>query len=346
MARGAQLHVVLLAGGSGTRFWPLSRTRKPKQLQALVGKKTLLADTWKRVRRLAPASRIWVVAPSVLAVQVRRELPDLVRGHLIVEPTPRDTAPAVALACASVARKHPEAIVAIFPTDHVVGDVPAFVKSVKVAAREAEGGGLVCLGIEPTFPATGYGYLKCGSRPKGAAAVAVQRFVEKPNLEKAKRFLRSGTYLWNAGMFVWKARRFLEELARTAPGILRGVEGHLDGRRTAWSRSPRLSVDYAVMERARGVRVVPLDAGWDDVGSWDAAGRLRRAGGTPDRDNILVDSPGTVVFRDRRLVAVVGVPDIAVVDTPDALLVVSRRSSEQVRQVVDELKRRGRKDLL
>lgn len=341
------LHVVLLAGGSGTRFWPLSRRERPKQFLALSGTRPLLEETWRRVRRLAPRERTWVVAPSALARSVRGALPDLQRGRLVLEPSPRDTAPAVGLACAAVSAVDPEATVAIFPTDHVIQDAAELARSVRVAARAAAQGSLVCLGIRPDRPATGFGYLKCAAKPVRGRATAVERFVEKPDERRAKRFLRAGCYLWNAGMFVWRVDSFLEELSRTAPSIHRAVLACAGGNRRAWTRASRLSVDYAVMERARNVRVVPLQAGWDDVGSWDAASRLREAAARPDRSKISVESPGSVVFGSTgRFVALVDVPGITVVDTPDALLVVSRRSSEKVKAVVEDLRRRGRKDLL
>ncbi len=342
----ASFHVVLLAGGSGSRFWPLSRRQLPKQFLALTAREPLLVQAWKRARRLAPASRVWVVAPARLAREVRKTLPRLPSGNLILEPSPRDTAPAVSLACATLARKDPGAVLGIFPTDQVIRDEAEFIRTVELAAGEARRDALTCLGVRPDRPATSFGYLRCRTRPVRGRGCDVARFVEKPDRARARRFLRSGNYLWNAGMFVWRASRFLEELERTAPEIRRAVEGHLDGNSRAWGRATRLSVDYAVMEQARGVRVVPLDAGWDDVGSWDAAARQREADGLADAHQILVDSPGSSVFGRGRTVALVDVPGVVVVDTPDALLVVSREGSEKVRRVVDELKRRRRKDLL
>lgn len=339
-------HVVLLAGGSGTRFWPLSRNRRPKQFLALGGPDSLLLDTWRRMRRLVPPRRLWIVAPRSLKRALRRVLPELLPENLIVEPAPRDTGPAVALACARVQQVDPGAVVGVFPTDHVIRDVPVFVRAVRTAVAEARKGNLVCLGITPDRPATGFGYLKCARAPRAGRPIPVERFVEKPDAARAKRFLRSGRYLWNAGMFVWEVGRYNEELCRTAPKIERAVRAHLAGRRGAWARAPKLSVDYAVMEQARGVQVVPLNAGWDDVGSWDAAARLRAELGAVDSRGLFVDSPGATVFGEKRVVAVVDVPDVVVVDTPDALLVVSRRGSEKVRGVVDELRRRKREDLL
>ena len=341
-------HAILLAGGSGTRFWPLSRQDRPKQFLPLTGRASLLVETWRRVRALAPPRRIWVVAPRRLEARVREVLPQLRPDNLVLEPSPRDTGPAVGLGCAAVARCDPRAIVGVFPTDHVIRDPDEFVRAVGRAVGRARQDALVCLGIRPDRPATGFGYLKCRRRPRKGEAVAVDRFVEKPDAKRARQFLRAGNYLWNGGMFVWRAERFLGELGRTEPPILEAVEAYLAGRSRAWSQATKLSVDYAVMERAHGVEVVPLDAGWDDVGSWDAAARLREL--DPPRElagqSILIDSPGSAVFGSARTIALVDVPGVVVVDTDDALLIVSRDQTEKVRQVVEELRRRKRKDLL
>ncbi|MBZ5640565.1 MAG: NTP transferase domain-containing protein [Acidobacteriia bacterium] len=345
--RRAHFHAVLLAGGSGTRFWPWSRAGRPKQFLPLAGgDEPLLVATWRRTLGLVAKDLIWVAAPRSLARDVLRMLPELDRGRLIVEPSPRDTAPAITLACATVQAKDPRAVVGFFPTDHVIRDARAFRGSVRAAVRAAERGALVCLGIRPDRPATGFGYLKCARRPSRIEAVDVERFVEKPDAPSARRFVRSGRYLWNGGMFVWRASRFLEEAERAAPGIVAAVRAHLAGRRGAWAKAEKRSIDYAVMEKAAGVKVVPLDAGWDDVGSWDAAARLREDCGAPSGDTILLASPRSAVFGSGRLVAIVDVPGIVVVDTPDAVLVVSRGSSEKVRRVVEDLRAGGRKGLL
>jgi len=341
-----KLHVVLLAGGSGTRFWPLSRKARPKQFHSLAGKRSLLVETWMRAKKLAPASRIWVVAPKALAASVRSELPALRADRFVPEPSPRDTGPAIGLACALIAKQHPQAVVAVFPTDHVVRETQRFVDAVDVAASEALQGSLVCLGVRPDRPATGFGYLRCAKRPVRGRAVDVSRFVEKPDLRKARRFLKDGGYLWNAGMFVWRAERFLAEMARTAPAMESAVRACAAGQSRMWIRAPRISVDYAVMERARQVRVVLLDAGWNDIGSWDAASLLLEQAGVGSSNAILIGSDRSVVFGDRRVVALVDVPGVAVVDTDDALLVVSRENAERVREVIEELRRRRRKDLL
>jgi mannose-1-phosphate guanylyltransferase len=344
--RGADpaLHVVLLAGGSGTRFWPASRTSCPKQFLALDGRAPLLVRSWQRARRLVPASRLWVVAPRTLVARVRRVLPELRADRVVVEPTPRDTAPAVALATSRVAQVERDAVLAILPTDHVIADERAFARAVHTAVAAARSrDALVCLGVTPDRPATGFGYLECAARPRSGDVVAVRRFVEKPTRARAQRFLRAGTYLWNAGMFVWRAERFIRELERVAPAIAEAIAAHLAGRRGAWAGATKRSVDFAVMEHARNVAVVPLDAGWDDVGSWDAAARLRAAA---DGEHVLLDSPDSAVFADRRVVAVLGVPGVIVVDAADALLVVARERAQDVKAVVDELRRRRRDDVL
>jgi mannose-1-phosphate guanylyltransferase len=324
----------------------MSRQRRPKQFLALGGAKSLLRQTWDRVRALAPPSRIWVVAPKALASAVRGELADLRKANLIVEPSPRDTGPAVALACAVVARRAPDAIVAVFPTDHVIGDARAFARSVGAAATAAARGMLVCLGVKPDRPATGYGYLKLTKRPRGIEPVPVSRFVEKPSAARARRFLTSGRYLWNGGMFVWSAKSFLDEALRVAPELHAAAVATAAGGLRAWERAPRLSVDYAVMEKARSVTVVPLDAGWDDVGSWDAAARLAVGRRSKPPKDLRIDSPGSAVFGERRVVALLGVKNIVVVDTDDVLLVASRSDAERVKALVEAVRRVGRGDLL
>ncbi len=346
MSPRARLHVVILAGGSGTRFWPLSRAKRPKQFLSLVGRVSLLRATWDRARTLVPADRIWAVAPRALAPAVRRELKELRRDRLVVEPSPRDTAPAIALACAVIARDDPRAIAAIFPSDHVILDTGAF-KSAVVAARGAAAeGALVCLGIAPDRPATGFGYLKLGKRGRPGVASPVLEFVEKPDAARARRFLRSGRYLWNGGMFVWRIDRFLEELGRVAPEVHAATTAVAAGSRGAWRRAPKISVDHAVMEKASRVAVVPLDAGWDDLGSWDAAARHASSRKDDGGRRVLVGSDGAVVFGGERVVAILDLPGVVVVDTRDALLVLPRASSEKLKSVLEAVRAAGRADVL
>jgi mannose-1-phosphate guanylyltransferase len=335
-----------LAGGSGTRFWPLSRAARPKQFLSLAGSKSLLRSTWDRAAKLAPVERIWIVAPRALARSVRREIPELRRNRLITEPTPRDTAPAIALAASVIAQHDPDAIMAVFPSDHVIENAAAFTRAVTAACRAAHDGALVCLGIVPDRPATGFGYLRVAARPNAGKATAVLEFVEKPDAARARRFLRSGRYLWNGGMFVWHVGRFLDEVQRVAPEIHRATAAVAAGKPSAWLRAPKISLDYAVMEKASRVAVVMLDAGWDDVGSWDAAARHVASGAAGDGPRVLMGSDRAVVFGGKRLVAILDLPDVVVVDTPDALLVVARKSSEKMKSVVEAVRAAGHADTL
>jgi mannose-1-phosphate guanylyltransferase/mannose-6-phosphate isomerase len=265
---------------------------------------------------------------------------------VIVEPEPKDTAPAIALACSAIARVAPKAIAAIFPCDHVIRDAAAFRRAVAAARREAGGGALVCIGIAPDRAATGFGYLKVKGEPKTGVPTPVLAFVEKPDAARAQRFLRTRRYLWNGGMFVWRVDRFLDELRRTAPEIHGAVAAVAAGSKTAWRNAPKISIDHAVMEKAAHVSVVPLDAGWDDVGSWDAAARHGISGARGRGTRVILGSDDTVVFGGERLVAVVDVPGVVVVDTKDALLVVARRSSEKLKSVVEAVRAAGRADVL
>jgi mannose-1-phosphate guanylyltransferase/mannose-6-phosphate isomerase len=263
-----------------------------------------------------------------------------------VETSPRDTAPAISLACSVIARHDPDAIVLVLPSDHVMLDLPAFERTVAVARRAAENGALVCLGVAPDRAATGFGYLKLGAPPRRGVATPVLEFVEKPDAARARRYVRSGRYLWNGGMFVWRIGRFLEELIRVAPEIHRSAAAVAAGSERAWRRAPKISLDYAVMEKASRVEVVPLDAGWDDLGSWDAAVRHASSGLGGNGDRVMIGSEGTVVFGGRRLVAVLDVPGVIVVDTPEALLVVARASSEKLKSIVEAVRNSGRTDVV
>jgi len=228
----------------------------------------------------------------------------------------------------------------------VIRDTGAFKRAVSAALRAASGDALVCLGITPDRPATGFGYLKVGARPRAGIATPVLKFVEKPDASRARRFVRSGRYLWNGGMFVWRNERFLEELERVAPEVRRATAAVAAGSPAAWRKAPKISLDYAVMEKASRVEVVPLDAGWDDLGSWDAAARHASTSSVAGGQRVMIGSEGAVVFGGKRVVAILDLPGVVVVDTPDALLVVARGSSEKMKSVVEAVRASGRADLL
>jgi mannose-1-phosphate guanylyltransferase len=340
-----------MAGGSGTRFWPRSRERVPKQLLPIAGRRSLLADTLVRVRPLVPVRQVWVVTAAGHAAAVRRESKGVARGHVLVEPEGRNTAAAIALAALHLAAESPDAVMAVLPADHVVGDEDAF-RATLAAAMDvaATSDRLVTIGVPPAYPETGYGYIQLGERLAVAAGEvhAVARFLEKPDRDRAAALIAGGDVLWNAGMFAWRVECILAELRRHLPDLVRALETALRrGTAAALARAyrglPSVSIDTGVLERAERVAVVRATFPWSDVGSWAAVADLWRDGDGPNAVRgtaIVVDSDGCVVDAGSRLVALIGVKNLVVVDTPDALLVCPTERAQDVRLVVDELRRR------
>jgi mannose-1-phosphate guanylyltransferase len=345
-----QRYAVLMAGGAGTRFWPHSRRRRPKQFLAVQGARTLLQETARRLHGLVPPARVVVVAPRALAPLVRRQLPALPRGNLLIEPAPRGTAACLALAAAWIAHRAPDASMAVFPADHAIRDAERFRGCVRRGFEIAEVERcLVTFGIPPTSAETGYGYVQVGAAlRRGTPRVHwAARFVEKPGRATAQRLLDSGGYLWNSGMFVWRVPVLQAELRSHAPRVARVMDALGGGApaaaaRRAFRRLPVVSIDVALMERAERVAVVRATFDWSDVGSWDAMAALwgADAAGNARRGHVLlVDCRDTVAYGATRLVAVVGGVDLIVVDSPDAVLVCPRGRAQDVRQVVDALGR-------
>jgi mannose-1-phosphate guanylyltransferase len=367
---GRVLYAVIPAGGSGTRLWPLSRAGHPKFLHALTGTaSSLLQATAARLDGLAEPATTMVVTGVAHAAAVARQLPSLPADNILVEPAPRDSCAAIGLAAAVIAERAPSAVMGSFAADQLVGDVPAFQAAVRAATVGAQAGRLMTIGITPTRPETGYGYLRCGGTGTGAAEVRdVEEFAEKPSAERAAAYLRSGNYLWNASMFLWRVDVFLAELARQQPELhagLRRIAAAWHGPRREerigeiWPTLPKISVDYAVMEGAAAaglVGTVPGNFGWNDVGDFHTLGdvlpRDELGNVVLDADDtkgevILHDSANVVVVpRSRRLIAAVGLTDIVIVDTDDALLVCPRGRAQEVKAVVDGLRERGASEYL
>lgn len=365
MSRGLRqrLHAVVLAGGAGERFWPRSRQKLPKPFLALGDDVSLIEATVARAQRFAAPDGIWAVCGEEHRRSVIR-VTGIPAARVMVEPRRRNTAMAVALAAARIHAEDPDAVLAILPADHRIPDRSAFARAIRTAARAAEEAGvLVTLGVRPTRPETGYGYIEVGDAvgESHAGLHRVRRFVEKPNATRARRFLRQGGFLWNAGIFVWTARTILEEIERCAPDVHRALapvlatprgRGAAEAIRRAYAKAPSLPVDVAVMERSRKVWTLPVEFRWSDVGTWQSLAEELGVGRGPEGGNrvlggeaVLHEATGNLVWGDRRLIALVGVEDLAIVDTGDALLVAKLDRSPELRRVVDELRARKREDL-
>jgi mannose-1-phosphate guanylyltransferase len=347
------LQALILAGGSGTRFWPLSRKRRPKQLLALEGERTLLRDTLERLQPLVDPKSVWVCTTEALAEEVRRDLPEVPPEQILLEPEGRNTAPAIGWSVRSMPEGARRGVVAVLPADHRVGDPAAFRAALECAARVVEREDRVMtLGVVPHRPETGYGYLELEPGGEAEGVRRVRRFVEKPSAENAARFVESGNYLWNAGIFVFRGTTFLDVLARVQPELSRGLEeiAASPGRvRELYGHLPADSIDYAVMEKLDSISTVPLECSWSDLGSWEALDEVLpkdERGNSLRGDALAVDARGNLLFADKGTIAVVGVEGLVVVRTGDAVLVLPKERSQDVRKIVAELNERKRGDLL
>jgi mannose-1-phosphate guanylyltransferase len=361
-----KVYPVIMAGGSGTRFWPLSRKDRPKQFLPLAGDAPLLQATVGRLPPLARAKDTYVVCGPAHVRAARRMLKELPEGNFIVEPCARNTAPCVGLAALHVAARDPRGVVAMLPADHHISRPKAFREAVAAAAELAAVGAIATIGIHPSRPETGYGYLKVGprlparARAKGHPAPhKVERFVEKPDVVTAARYLADGGYLWNSGIFVFRADVILEEIRRAMPVLgeqldviqaALGTPAYGKTLRRVFPDCPSISIDYGVMEKSKRIAVVPADFGWSDVGSFAALSDVRATdhlGNVAEGDALVIDGRNNVVVAGgHRPVAVVGIEDVIVVDAGDAVLVCRRDRAQDVRKAVEELTRRGRDEVL
>lgn len=353
---------VILAGGSGTRLWPLSRELQPKQMLTLTDNHTMLQNTLLRLAGMAETARPMVICNETYGAMVDSQLRDInmPASSIFLEPVGRNTAPAVAVAALQAAAKNPEALILVLPADHLIQDISAFHAALTLGMGFARQGGLVTFGIVPDRPETGYGYIRKGQSVQidknlgvnnGNSGFSIAEFVEKPDLQTARQYVSSGDYCWNSGMFMFPVSGVLTELRRFVPDIVGACERAMAKGRTesdffyldhdAFSACPSDSIDYAVMEKTHHGVMIPLNAGWDDVGSWEAlwkVGKKDAFGNVISGDVICVDTKNTFVRSESRLVTVLGVQDLAIVETPDAILVSALSNTQGVKQIVDRLK--------
>ena len=362
---------VILAGGSGTRFWPRSRRARAKQVLALDGDRSMLQQTVERLDPIAHSSEVWVITNELLAAEIEAQLPGVPRGQIVEEPVARNTAPACGLAAFLVEKSNPDAVIGVFPSDHVIGDEPRFLKAIERGVQLAASGDvMVVLGIEPTRAETGYGYIETGDDGPGDS-LHVRRFTEKPSRNRAEEFVAAGNYFWNSGMFLWSARTLAnavrEHLPETAP-LLEEIAAAFGTDRfdaifaELYPRCENISVDYAVLEprSAKGEHLshlycVPAEFGWNDLGSWESLydyqveTRLRgdEEGNVAETDGVMtLEAGNNYVYSPKKFVALVGVQDLVIVETEDALLIADRKHSQDVGKIVKELAASGQTELL
>lgn len=360
MAKNSNFYPVILAGGRGTRFWPLSRKKRAKQLLALDGKQTMIQQTVARLLPLAPPKRYWIITNDDLRPAILKQLPKLPKTQVLAEPVGRNTAPAIGLAAFLLLRERPDAVIGMFPSDHVIGDEKAYRVTIERGVDIAAAGeNIVVLGIRPNRAETGYGYIEAGSGSSGDA-LRVRRFTEKPDAEKAAAFVAAGNYFWNSGMFLWSARTLanaLREHLRHTASLLEEIAADFGTHKFAatfrrlYPRCENISVDYAVLEpraakgeQAGNMFCLPADFGWNDLGSWTALHEHRSAKSSPPEGNLIdgagmfvLNAHGNFVHAPGKFVAAVGVSDLVVVETLDALLITTRQHAQEVGKVVKYL---------
>jgi mannose-1-phosphate guanylyltransferase len=351
---------LILAGGRGTRFWPKSRRATAKQVLRLFGDRSLIQQTVDRLGPVLPPERVWVLTNGHLRDEIIRQLPEVPKRQILAEPAQRNTAPAIGLAAQILHGLDPESIMGVFPADHVIGKPRQYIGLVKSALKAARAGKIVVLGIQPRWPETGYGYIEFpkGVQPGGSESLPVKRFREKPDAKTAARFLKAGNFYWNAGMFFWKTSVLLDALRQHLPktaSILASLppfdsRTFAKGLVEAFPKTENISIDYAVLERAANVVGLPAgDIAWNDVGSWNAVYELHardRAGNALRTHTMIENSTGNYVDAEKKLVALLGVNDLIVVDTPDALLIADRSHAQQVGDLVKLLEAAGHHHLL
>ena len=353
-----KITAVIMAGGRGERFWPKSRNNCPKQFLSLTAdKETMIQKTVKRLGKIVEPEDVFVVTNAAYREIVETQLPQIPKENILSEPCARNTAPCIAYAAAVIKKKYDDAVMLVLPSDHLIGYVNIYHRALRKAIAAAEEGqNLVTIGITPTYPETGYGYINFGDE-KGDA-FEVERFVEKPDLATAKKYLASGDYLWNSGMFVWKVSSIMANIKKFMPEVYDGASRIGESFSTddfeevlirEFEAFPSESIDFGIMEKAENIYTIPGSFGWDDVGSWLAMERINETDDDKnyiEGDVIAVDSKRTTICGGKRLIAAVGTRDLIIVDTDDVLLVCSKNSTQDVKKVISKLKGQERFELV
>ena len=354
---------VIMAGGKGERFWPKSRNSLPKQFLSLTDDgKTMIQLTAKRLLPLIPYDDMFIVTNKDYIELVKEQLPEIPTENILAEPMARNTAPCIGFAAAVISRKYEDAVMMVLPSDHLIKFEEMYLDTISLATEVAkEDGTLVTIGITPNYPETGYGYINFGKDEKHAqhrGVYAVKRFVEKPNTETAKEYLNSGQYLWNSGMFVWKLSTIVQKFQELLPDMHEGIlhiadsfntptyEGTLEN---AFSKFKSISIDYGIMEHAENIYTIPGNFGWDDVGSWLALERVNRTndnGNMVQGDVITVDTENSIIVGNKKLIAAVGLEDMVIIDTDDAILICAKGATQDVKKVIENLKICNRNELI
>jgi len=358
------LYALILAGGVGSRLWPRSRKKMPKQMQDLTGERTMIQKTVDRIRDLISPENIWVMTNAEYVDLVAQQLPELPPSNIVGEPSPKGTAPAIGLGAQYVAQRDPQGIMFALHADHYIPDEAGFRRAMQAAAGVAEQGWLVNLGVTPLRPETGYGYVELGESVGTfveQTAYRVLRFREKPNAETAQQYVESGRFLWNSGIFCWRTDVIQKEFETHLPyiqAVLKRIGAGIGTAqasqilRSEWKQlEGETTIDCGIMERAAQVATVPMDVGWNDVGAWDSLAALMPKDGSENSvtgkgETLILDSENVFIHSQEKFVAVVGVKDLIVVDTGDALLVMSPDRAQQVKKIVQFLRKTGRTDLL
>lgn len=354
------LYALIMAGGAGSRLWPRSRRASPKQFLPLLSDRTMLQETVDRIAPLVDPDRILIVTGRDYVHLAREQLPEVPPENIIGEPSGRGTAPAIGLGAIAVLARDPQATMAVLSADHMIQKVEVFRQALVAAQEVAQQGHLVTLGITPSFPHTGYGYIERGSslgRHNGFEAFEVARFVEKPSRATAEAYLAAGGYSWNAGIFIWRVDEIMHAIGEHLPELhtrlqaIAATGGPADqpALQRAWENIPSITIDYGVMERARRVAVLPLDIGWSDVGDWNTLTELARtdAANVVQAEHIGIDTSGSLIYSNSdKLIVTIGLEDFVVVDTEDVLMIVPRERAQDVKRIVDEVRSSGRTHLL